>query len=346
MLLEGTNITFRLTSARTAVLTLPSLSESVSVQGEIPSAPTVASPKYTAPLRDIPQTIEVIPRAAMEAQGVTTLSEALRNVPGHHAAGRRRRRRLEHRRRHVQHARLQRLEQPLRRQRARRRAGVAGTSSTSSRSKCSWGRPARTSAAARRPATSTCRRRRRTCRASNSATLTFGTANQRRGTFDVNQPLSTGNADSWIGKSAVRLNALWQDSGVAGRDEVENETKAFAPSIGLGLGTATRVIASAQILRQDNLPDYGIPGAAWQESTAGADDGARRRIRSIRATTTAARPSTTTTPTRTPSRRASSTTSTPRWTVSNQTRYNKTEREAVISTVQIGRVVQCRRPSW
>ena len=42
----------------------------------------MASPKYTAPLRDIPQTIEVIPRAAMEAQGVTTLSEALRNVPG------------------------------------------------------------------------------------------------------------------------------------------------------------------------------------------------------------------------------------------------------------------------
>ena len=43
----------------------------------------------------------------------------------HHAAGRRRRRRIEHRRRHVQHARLQRLEQPVRRQRARRRADLA-----------------------------------------------------------------------------------------------------------------------------------------------------------------------------------------------------------------------------
>ena len=30
----------------------------------------------------MPQTIEVIPREVMEAQGVTTLSEALRNVPG------------------------------------------------------------------------------------------------------------------------------------------------------------------------------------------------------------------------------------------------------------------------
>ena len=42
----------------------------------------MSSPKYTQPLRDVPQTIEVIPQAVMEAQGVTTLSEALRNVPG------------------------------------------------------------------------------------------------------------------------------------------------------------------------------------------------------------------------------------------------------------------------
>ena len=40
------------------------------------------SPKYQVPLRDIAQTIAVIPRAVMEEQGATTLSEALRNVPG------------------------------------------------------------------------------------------------------------------------------------------------------------------------------------------------------------------------------------------------------------------------
>ena len=33
-------------------------------------------------LRDIPQTIEVIPRNVIEEQGITTLSDALRNVPG------------------------------------------------------------------------------------------------------------------------------------------------------------------------------------------------------------------------------------------------------------------------
>ena len=80
-ILAGTNVRFRLTSSTSAVLELAISSESVEVTGRAPVA-VVSSPKYTAPLRDIPQTIEVIPRAAMEAQGVTTLSEALRNVPG------------------------------------------------------------------------------------------------------------------------------------------------------------------------------------------------------------------------------------------------------------------------
>ena len=69
-----------------------------------------------------------------------------------------------------------------------------------------------------------------------------------------------------MSKSAFRLNVLWQDRGVPGRDEVEHESRAVAPSLALGLGTPTRVTLGAQIMRQDNLPDYGIPGAAWEES--------------------------------------------------------------------------------
>ena len=71
----------------------------------------------------------------------------------------------------------------------------------------------------------------------------------------------------WARSAAFRLNAVLQDTGVPGRDQVDLETRAIAPSLALGLGTATRVIASAQVVRQDNLPDYGIPGAAWLEST-------------------------------------------------------------------------------
>jgi catecholate siderophore receptor len=330
MLLEGTSITFRLTALRAAELTLPPLTESVSVLADITPA-TVASPKYQAPLRDIPQTIEVIPRAAMEAQGVTTLSEAMRNVPG-----------------------------------ITMQAGEGGgASSTAGDMFTMRGFNASNSLfvdnvrddglvsrdvynleqvevfmgptgsdVGRGTAAGYVNMQTKTPHLpqDGSGTFTFGSADQRRGTVDINQPLSA-RSDRWIGSSAIRLNALWQDSGVAGRDEVENETKAFAPSIGLGLGTPTRVIASAQILRQRNLPDYGIPGAAWQESQLAPttvhaknpvdqsnyfgspafdyDHADQNTILArIERNLTA------------------------RWLVSNQTRYNKTEREAVISTVQ------------
>jgi catecholate siderophore receptor len=42
----------------------------------------VSSPKYTAPLRDTPQTIQVIPAAVIEAQNLMTLRDVLSTVPG------------------------------------------------------------------------------------------------------------------------------------------------------------------------------------------------------------------------------------------------------------------------
>src|SRR5688572_20333087 len=52
-------------------------------QGQSPYKPEeVSSPKYTEPLRDIPQTITVIPQAVFQEQGATTLRDILRNVPG------------------------------------------------------------------------------------------------------------------------------------------------------------------------------------------------------------------------------------------------------------------------
>ncbi len=78
-LLEGTSLTARFSSPTQARIELRVASESVQVTGR---APRVDSPKYATPLSSTPQTIQVIPRALMEQQGVTTLSEALRNVPG------------------------------------------------------------------------------------------------------------------------------------------------------------------------------------------------------------------------------------------------------------------------
>ena len=80
-LLVGTSVNVRWTGPASATLELRIGAEAVDVTGVAPGTGTRA-PQYAAPLRDIPQTIQVIPRQAMEAQGVTTLSEALRNVPG------------------------------------------------------------------------------------------------------------------------------------------------------------------------------------------------------------------------------------------------------------------------
>ena len=78
-LVAGTSLSFRFTAPGLALLDIAGQSEKVEVTA---SAPGVQSPKYAVPLRDIAQTIAVIPRTVMEEQGATTLSEALRNVPG------------------------------------------------------------------------------------------------------------------------------------------------------------------------------------------------------------------------------------------------------------------------
>ena len=81
-LLEGTSVVFRFVSSNAVTLEFRLAGESVDVSAPRPAV-AVSSPKIcTQPLRDIPQTIRSDSAAVMEAQGVTTLSEALRNVPG------------------------------------------------------------------------------------------------------------------------------------------------------------------------------------------------------------------------------------------------------------------------
>src|SRR3546814_8323550 len=52
-----------------------------------------------------------------------------------------------------------------------------------------------------------------------SGMLTTGTDGQHRATADLNQTLSG------VAGAALRLNALWQDSDVAGRDHVNNRSE-------------------------------------------------------------------------------------------------------------------------
>ena len=262
--LAGTSVTSRPAGPNRVSVEIRLASEAVDVTGAIPQ-PRPSSPKYAQPLIEVPQTIEVIPRAVMEAQGVTTLSDALRNVPG-----------------------------------ISLQAGEGGGASNTSGDMFNLrGFSANNSLfvdgvrddglmsrdvfnleqvevfmgptgsdVGRGNAAGYVNMQTKAPHADSAYAVTYGygSGDLNRTTVDLNQELSLGAQDSWLGRSAVRLNALWEDGGVAGRDIVTRKNQSLAPSIALGLNTATRVTGAVQITRQDNVPDYGIPGSAWSET--------------------------------------------------------------------------------
>ncbi len=91
--------------------------------------------------------------------------------------------------------------------------------------------------------------------------------NRLRGTLDLNRQLSEG--------TAVRLNLLAEDSGIAGRAHAKQRSLGLAPSVAFGLNTPTQVTLSWQHIEQDDRPDWGvptamIPGTARYDPTAAA----------------------------------------------------------------------------
>lgn len=80
-----------------------------------------------------------------------------------------------------------------------------------------------------------------------------GTADYKRLTFDGNKII-----DHDAG-TAVRLNMVWQNSGVDGRDWIERNRWGIAPSISFGLNTNTRNTFSYEHLTDEGNYDYGIP---------------------------------------------------------------------------------------
>ncbi len=82
-------------------------------------------------------------------------------------------------------------------------------------------------------------------------TAALGTSDHRRATLDINHPLGD--------TSAVRLNAMRHHNDVAGRKHTDFDRWGIAPSIALGLGTHTRLVASYLHQRDINTPDFGVP---------------------------------------------------------------------------------------
>ena len=252
-LLAGTGVTYKFTGVRTVSLELSAVSETIDVTA--PTILTPASPKFTEPLRDTPQTITVVPREIIQQQNATTLRDVLRNVAG------------------------------ISIQAGEGGGGIPGDnlsirgfSATNDifvdgiRDFGAYSRdpfnleqvevskgPASlytghgstggsVNLVSKTPRLETAR----------SATLGGGDNNFGRATFDINQPLQG------IAGSALRLNGVWTREDVSGRDEVNNQRWGVAPSLAFGLGTATRTTLSYSRLDQDNLPEYGIP---WVPAT-------------------------------------------------------------------------------
>jgi len=72
-----------------------------------------------------------------------------------------------------------------------------------------------------------------------------------RGTFDLNQQIS--------GTSAMRLNVMGHYNQVVGRDSVESGRFGVAPSIGFGLGTDTTFTVDYMHFEDRRISDYGVP---------------------------------------------------------------------------------------
>lgn len=214
-------------------------------------ADTVSSPKFTQPLLDTPQTIQVITNQLFTEQGATTLTEALRNSAGVGTFY----------------------------------AGENGNTTTGDsiymrgfdtsgsifvdgvRDIGSISRdlfnieqvevekgPAGTDSGRSSPSGSiNLSTKQANLRDSNLTSVTVGTDGQKRITADLNQTLNG------LSGSAVRLNLLGQDSDVAGRDHVNNSRNGIAASFGFGLDTDTRAYFNLMYVKQDNIPDGYVP---------------------------------------------------------------------------------------
>lgn len=250
-------------AATNATTQLPDVT--VQGQGRSPYKPeTLSSPKYTEPLRDIPQTITVIPQAVIREQGATSLRDILRNVSG------------------------------ISMQAGEGGGGLPGDNLSirgfNSRSDVFIDGVRDSGAYSRDPfnveqvevakgPSSTTTGRGSTGGSINlsskapqlgsfyAGTAGFGTDDYKRFTADVNQSLE-GEDGKGLNGAALRFNALWHESGVAGRDIVENNRWAVAPSLAFGLGTPTRLTLSFLHMTQDNVPEYGIPWVTANNTNA------------------------------------------------------------------------------
>jgi catecholate siderophore receptor len=218
-------------------------------RGSLYKTEKLQTPKTTVPLRDVPQTVTVIPEAVIKEQGATSLRDILKNVPG---------------------ISMQAGEGgvpngdnlSIRGFNARTDLFVDGVRDfggysrdpfnleqvevTKGPSSSNGGRGSTGGAVNLGSKMPTLKNR-------YELMLGGGTDQYGRATFDANQTIPG------IEGAALRVNGMVHTQDVPGRDEVSQERWGIAPTIAFGLGTDTRFTLGFFHLDQENVPDNGVP---------------------------------------------------------------------------------------
>ncbi|MBB2887845.1 MULTISPECIES: TonB-dependent siderophore receptor [Pseudomonas] len=208
---------------------------------------TSASKKYTAPLRETPKSVTVIPQQVIRDTGATSLVDALRTTPGitfgagegGNPAG----------------------DRPIIRGfNAESDVFIDGMRDVASQSReifnvesieVSKGPgSAFTGAGSTGGSLNLVSKTAKLGNAYNGG-FTWGSDQTKRTTLDLNQQMTD--------TSAFRLNLMKHEANVAGRDAVDVSRWGVAPSFAFGLGTDTRLTVGYYHVETDDMPDYGIP---------------------------------------------------------------------------------------
>ena len=226
----------------------PTTLETVEVTGKLDRdhvrTDTTTIGKLATPLRDVPQSITVINRAMLNAQGTTSLSDALRNVPGitiGAAEGGQIGNNIN-----------------LRGFTARTDIFIDGV-----RDRGQYYRDTffiDTVEVLKGPSSMLFGRgstggvinqvsKQPTLASGSEASVTVGTHDQYRATLDTNQPMSD--------TSAFHLAVMGQNVQTT-RDVMTNEDYGIAPSVRFGIGTPTTVTVSGLFQHNHDMADYGI----------------------------------------------------------------------------------------
>jgi catecholate siderophore receptor len=246
MILQGTGLNFRAEDATTMVIGVQAR-DTVSVTGALPDS--ISMERFTEPLIQTPQSVTVVPQFVMQDEGLSTLRDTLRNVPGISLAageagaqgdnltirGFTARNDIfldgirdfgSYYRDSFNYEQVEALEGP---------AGIEfGRGSTGG----VVNQESKVPAAAKLVAVET----------------QLGTDLTRRVTADLNSSL-----EDHFGGTALRLNAMAEDAGVAGRDDAEVRRFGVAPSVSIGMSTKTPATLSYMHLSERDTPDYGLP---------------------------------------------------------------------------------------